>query len=119
MKKRLREIAIVSLLLGMAAGGLAGWMYYRARTQADMGMNLLKKSLGLYDQSDTVKGTPDENRLIEEGQLLDKSGDETLASAQASRLWALISGILSIVLILGSIAAMMLHLKRKEADSTF
>ena len=109
-------MAIAALLGGLAAGGFGGWMYQRARTQADTGMSLKRRALQLYDQSDTVKGTPDENRLIEEGQLLDKSGDETLASAQASRLWALISGILSIILILASVVTMMLHLKRKEAD---
>jgi len=118
MKKRLREIAIVSLLLGLAAGGLAGWMYYRARTQADTGMNLLKKSLGLYDQSDTVKGTPEENRLIEEGQRYEQTGNETLAEARSNRQWALVSGIGSIVLFLISIATIITHLKRKETDAT-
>ena len=117
MRKRLREIAIVSLLCGLVAGGLAGWMYYRARAQADVGMNLLKKSLGLYDESDTVKGTPEENRLIEEGQAYEQTGNETLHSARSYRRWALLAGIASITLFLISIATIIAHLKRKEADS--
>jgi|ERR1044071_110535 hypothetical protein len=118
MKKRLREIAIVSLLCGLAAGACAGWLYSRARTQADAGMSLLKKSLGLYDQSDTVKGTPEENRLIEEGQKFEQEGNETLISARSRRQWALVSGIGSLVLFLISIAAIILHLKRKEINSS-
>ena len=117
MKKRLREIAIVSLLFGLAAGGFAVWMYYRARTQADAGMNLLRESLALYDQSDTVGGTPEENRLIVEGQKYEQAGNETLRSARSSRLWALVSGIGSIALFLISIATIITHLKRKELDS--
>lgn len=118
MKKRLRELAIVTLLCGLAAGACAGWLYYRARTQADAGMNLLKKSLALYDQSDTVKGTPEENRLIEEGQKFEQAGNETLAVARSRRQWALVSGIGSLVFFLISIAMIILHLKRKEADSS-
>jgi hypothetical protein len=117
MKKRLREIAIASLLCGLAAGVCAGWMYYRARTQADEGMNLLKKSLGLYDKSDTVKDTPEENRLIEEGQKFEQAGNETLSAARSSRQWALVSGIGSLVFFLISIATIILHLKRREIDS--
>jgi hypothetical protein len=114
MKKRLREIAILSLLCGLAAGGLGGWMYTRARAQADAGMNLLKKSLALYDQSDTVKDTPEENRLIEEGQKYEQAGNETLLSARNRRLWAMISGIASIVLCLVSIATIIAHLKQQR-----
>jgi hypothetical protein len=117
MRKRLRELAIVTLLGGLAAGGVAGWMYYRARAQADVGMNLLKRSLALYDQSDEVKGAPEENSLIEEGQRLEQSGNETLASARSLRRWALFSGIASLFLFLASIAAIILHLKRREIDS--
>ncbi len=117
MKKRLRELAIVSLLVGLAAGCCAGWLYYRARARADEGMNLLKKSLELYDQSDTVKGTPEENRLIEEGQIYEQSGNEALSVARSRRQWALVSGIGSLVLFLISIATIILHLKRKEIDS--
>jgi hypothetical protein len=115
MKRRLRALAIVSLLGGLAAGGVGGWMYYRALRQAEAGMNLQKKSLELYDQSDTFKGTPEEDRLTEEGRKYEQAGDATLASARSSRIWAMVSGIVSIALILASIAAIMAHLKRKEA----
>ena len=118
MKKRLREIAIASLLGGLAAGGCAGWMYYRARAQADTGMNLLRQSLRIYDQSDAVKGTPEENRLIEEGRQLEQSGNETLSHAKSNRLWAMISSIGGMVLILASIAMMIAHVKTKAADSS-
>lgn len=117
MKNRWKALAIISLLGGLLLGGLGAWLYYRALGQAESGMTLQKKSLELYDRSDTFKGTPEENRLIEEGQRYEQSGNETLASARNSRLWALFSGIMSIVLILTSIAMMMLHLKRKEANS--
>ncbi|MBA2734081.1 MAG: hypothetical protein H0U54_14535 [Acidobacteria bacterium] len=117
MKKRLREIAILSLLCGLAAGGVAVWMYYHARTQADLGMSILKKSLGLYDQSDAVKGAPEENRLIEEGQRHEQTGNEMLLSARSSQRWAMISGIGSIVLFIISIATIIAHLKRKEIAS--
>ena len=118
MRKRLKALAIISLLCGLALGGAGAWKYYRALGQAENGMRLQKKSLELYDQSDAFKGTPEENRLIEEGQRFEQSGNETLASARSSRLWGLLSGIASIIFILASVTAMMLHLKRKEADSS-
>lgn len=117
MKKRFKALAIISLLCGLSLGGFGAWMYTRALKQADEGMSLQKKALELYDQSDAFKGTPEENRLIEEGQRVEQTGNATLGSARASRLWALSSGIASILFILASIATMMLHLKRKEADS--
>lgn len=117
MKKRLREIAIVSLLCGLAAGSLAGWLYTRARAQADAGMNLLRQSLRIYDQSDAVKGTPEENKLIEEGQRYEQAGNETLRSARSRRQWALALGVTSLLFFLTSVAAIITHLKRKEIDS--
>jgi hypothetical protein len=116
MKKRLKALAIISLLCGLALGGFGAWMYTRALGQAESGMSLQKRSLELYDQSDAFKGTPEENRLIEEGQRFEQSGNETLRSARSSRLWALSSGISSIIFILASVATMMLHLRRKETD---
>jgi flavin-dependent dehydrogenase len=118
MKRGLKVLAVVSLLCGLIVGGCGWWLYTRARSQADVGMGLQRRSLELYDRSDAFKGTPEEDRLIEEGQRLGAAGDETLASARSSRTWALVSGIASIVLVLASIAAMMLHLKRKEAASS-
>jgi hypothetical protein len=117
MKRNLRALAIAALLGGLAASGLGVWMYYRARAQADSGMKLHQQALSLYDRSDTVKGTPEENRLIEQGQQLEQSGNETLAAARSSRLWAMISSIGGIALILASIAMMVTLLKKKEADS--
>jgi flagellar basal body-associated protein FliL len=117
MKSRLKALAIIFLLCGLATGGLGVWMYYSALRQAESGMSQQKRSLELYDQSDAVKDTPEENRLIEEGQRYEQSGNATLASARSSRLWALTSGIASIIFILASIATMMLHVKKKEADS--
>ena len=118
MKNKLKALAIIALLAGLSLGGLGAWLYYRALGQAESGMSLQKRSLELYDQSDAFKGLPEENRLIEEGQKLEQSGNETLALARSSRLWALLSGIMSILLILASVTMMMLHLKRKEADSS-
>lgn len=118
MKKRLSVLAIVSFLCGLVAGGCGVWLYYRARAQADEGMSLQKKALALYDQSDAFKGTPEENRLVEAGQRYEQVGDATLVSARGSRLWAMVLGIGSIALLILSIAMMIAHLKRKEADST-
>lgn len=117
MKTRLKALAIISLLCGLSLGGFGAWMYTRALAQAESGMSQQKRSLELYDQSDAFKGTPEENRLIEEGQRFEQAGNATLGSARASRLWALSAGIGSIIFILASIVTMMLHLKRKEADS--
>lgn len=117
MKNRLRVLAIICFLCGLVAGGLALWLYTRARTRADEGMSLQRKALQLYDQSDDFKGTPEEDKLIQEGQRIEQSGNATLAAARSNRLWAMTSGIASIVLILASIAAIMTHLKRKEADT--
>lgn len=116
MKRKLRALAIVSLLGGLVAGGVGGWLYYRALAQAEAGMSLQKKALESYDQSDTFKGTPEEDKLTEQGQRYEQAGDATLATARSSRLWAMVSGIVSITLILISITAMMAHLKRKETD---
>jgi hypothetical protein len=118
MKRRFKALAIISLLCGLSLGGLGVWMYYRALAQAESGMSQQKKSLELYDQSDTVKGTPEENRLIEEGQRYEQAGDETLRSARSSRFWAMTAVVASIIFCLASVAAMMLHVKRKEANSS-
>ncbi|HJU55373.1 MAG TPA: hypothetical protein VJ715_12405 [Pyrinomonadaceae bacterium] len=117
MKDRLRVLAVSCFLCGLVAGGLALWLYTQARARADEGMGLRRQALQLYDQSDAFKGTPEEDKLIREGQRVEQAGDATLASARTSRLWAMISGISSIVLVVTAIAAIMAHLKRKEADS--
>jgi hypothetical protein len=116
MRNRLRLLAVILFLCGLAAGGLAVWMYTRARAQADEGMGLHKKALQIYDQSEDFKGTPAEDKLIVEAQRNEQAGDRILASARDSRLWAMTGGVSSIVLVLASIVAMLAHLKRKDGD---
>ena len=116
MKKRLRVIAILSLLCGFAAAGFGAWSYFHARTQAELSKSLQEKSVELDNQSDFVKGTPEENRVVTEAQQYGRSASETLASAKSNSQRAVIFGIGSIVLILASIAAMMAHLKHKESE---
>ncbi|HKQ53340.1 MAG TPA: hypothetical protein VJT74_13280 [Pyrinomonadaceae bacterium] len=116
MKNRLRVPAIVLFLCGLVAGGLAVWLYTRARAQADEGMALQKKALQLYDQSDAYKGTPEEDRLVAEAQRNEQDGDTVLASARATRFWAMTSGIATIVLVLAFIITILTHLRRKETD---
>lgn len=118
MKRNLRVLAIAALLCGLASTGFGLWTYYRARAQADAGMTLHQESLRLYDQSDTVKGTPEENKLIEEGRQLENSGNETLSYAKSNRLWAMTLSIGGMVLILASIAMMVAHVRAKAADSS-
>ncbi|HYG80068.1 MAG TPA: hypothetical protein VD861_06755 [Pyrinomonadaceae bacterium] len=114
MKNGLRVLAIICSLCGLAAGGAALWLYTRARTRADEGMNLKREALRIYDQSDAYKGTPEEDRLVAQGQRVEQAGDATLAGAWSDRRWAMISGIASILLILAAIAAILTYLKRKE-----
>jgi hypothetical protein len=116
MKRRLKVIAIISLFCGLAAAGFGAWSYYHARTQAELSRSLEQKSFEFEDQSDTVKGTPEEDRLVKESQKYEQAAGEALDSAKGSRQRAIISGIGSIVLILASIAAMMSHLRSREVD---
>lgn len=115
MKNGLRVLAIILFLCGLVAGGLALWLYTRARERGDEGMSLKRQALRLYDQSDAYKGTPEEDRLVGEAQRVEQAGDAIIASAQSNRLWAMTSGIASIPLVLAAIAALITHLKRKEA----
>jgi hypothetical protein len=117
MKNWLGILAIILFLCGLAAGGLALWLYTRARARGDEGMGLKRQALRLYDQSDAYKGTPEEDRLVAEAQRVDQTGDAIIASARSNRLWAMTSGIASILLVLASIAAILMHLKRREAAS--
>ena len=117
MKNRLRLLAVILFLCGLAAGGLAVWMYTRALAQADEGMGLQKKALQLYDRSDAFKGTPEEDKLITEAQRHEQAGDAVLASARNNRFWAMTSGISSIVLILASIIIILARLRRNDTDS--
>jgi hypothetical protein len=117
MKNGLRVLAVVLFLGGLAAGGAAIRLYTRSLTRADEGMSLKREALRLYDQSDAYKGTPEEDRLVEQAQRTDQSGDATLAEARTSRRWAMTYGVSSILLVLAAIAAILIHLKRKEAAS--
>jgi hypothetical protein len=118
MKKSLRIIAVILLLAGIASAGLAVWSYYRAREQYVTFRELQRKAVELEDRSDAVKGTPEEERLLNESQKYNQPAVEALASVESSRLWARIFVGGSIVLILASIAAMVLHLTKKEARSS-
>lgn len=116
MKKRLKLIAIACLLCGLAAACFGAWSYYHSRTEAELSRSLEQKSFELEDQSDAVKGTPEEERLDKEDQKYRREAGEALASAKNSSRWALICGIGSIVLILTAVGAMMAHLRNKEID---
>jgi hypothetical protein len=115
MKKRLRAIAIVSLLCGLAAAGLGAWSYFHSRTQDESWRKLQEKYIELDDQSDIVKGTPEEERLVEESQKYKRDAADALASAKSSSQRAIVYGIGSMVLILISVAMMIAH-QKKEMD---
>ena len=117
MKNGLRVLALALFLGGLAAGGAALWLYTRSLTRDDEGMSLKREALRLHDRSDAFKGTPEEDRLVAEGQRLYQAGDATLGEARSDRRWAMTSGIGSILLVLAAIAAILIHLKRKEAAS--
>src|SRR5947207_1953025 len=116
MKKRLRLIAIVSLLCGLAVAGFAAWSYFHAHTLEKDWPDLQKKSFELERQSDSVKGTPEERRLVSEARDANRAASETLASAKSNSQRAVIFGIGGIVLILISIASMIAHIKSTETD---
>jgi hypothetical protein len=116
MKQRLKVIAIATLLCGLAAAGFAAWSYFHARTQDELWPDSQKKSFELERQSDKVKGTPEENRLMNEAHASERAASETLASAKSNSQRAVIFGIGSILLILISIASMIAHIKSTEAD---
>ncbi|HEX8707239.1 MAG TPA: hypothetical protein VF723_03170 [Pyrinomonadaceae bacterium] len=118
MKNRLMVIAILLLLCGLAAGGLAGWFYYRASAEAEAGRNIQQKSFALYDQSDDVKGTPEEARLIDEGQRYERTAEATLAQARGHSRSGMLSGVGGIALIIGSIVALALYLRGREVGAT-
>jgi hypothetical protein len=116
MKKRLRVIAIITLLCGLASAGFAAWSYFHARAQAELWPSLQEKSVELEQQADAVKGTPEENRLMNEARESERTASETLASAKSNSQRAVIFGIGAIVLILISIACMIAHVKSAETD---
>jgi hypothetical protein len=117
MKKRLGLLAILCLLLGFAGSGFAVWLYYHAQTQSDLSRQLDRKSFELAEQSDTVKGTPEESRLMNESQKYYQDAAQLLAAANRSRKLAVISGIGSLLLIILSVVLIFLNVKRKEAEA--
>lgn len=117
MKKRLGLIAILCLLCGFAAGGLGVWLYFHAQTALDLSRNLQRQSVELEDQSDAVKGTPEESRLMAESQKYDAGARDALDSAKRERKLAVASGIGSLALILLSVVMIILNVKSKEVDS--
>ena len=116
MKKRLKVIAIATLLCGLAAAGFAAWSYFHAHTQDELWPSLQEKSVKLERQADMVKGTPEENRLVNEAREAERAASQILASAKSNSQRAVIFGIGSIVLILISIASMIAHVKNAETN---
>ena len=117
MKKRLGLIAILCLLCGFAAGGLGVWLYFHAQTALDLSRSLQRQAVELEDQSDAVKGTPEEARLINEKEKYDAQARDALDAAKRERKFAVASGIASLALILLSVVMIILNIKSKESDS--
>ena len=117
MKKRLGLIAILCMLCGFAAGGLGVWLYFHAETQLDLSRSLQRQAVELEDQSDAVKGTPEEGRLMAESQRYDAQARDALDAAKRERRFAVASGIGSLILILLSVVLIILNIKSKEVDS--
>ena len=116
MKNRLRAIAILTLLCGLAAAGFGAWSYFHSRAQDESWRKLQERYIELDDQADTVKGTPEEDRLLAESQKYEREAADALASAKSSSRRAIILGIASMVLILISVALMVVQ-QKKEMDS--
>ncbi|HKC65429.1 MAG TPA: hypothetical protein VKB86_17440 [Pyrinomonadaceae bacterium] len=117
MKKRLGLIAILCLLCGFAVGGLGVWLYFHAQTDLDLSRSLQRQSVELEDQSDSVKGTPEESRLMGESQKYNAEARDALDTAKRERKFAVASGIGSLVLILLSVVIIVLNIKSKESES--
>lgn len=116
MKKRFKLIAVLALLCGLASAGFAAWSYFHARTLEELWPGLQEKSVELEQQSDRVKGTPEESRLMSEAKNANRAASSTLASAKSNGQRAVIFGIGSMVLILVSIASMFAHVKSAQVD---
>lgn len=117
MKKRLGVLAILCLLLGLAGGGLAVWLYFHAQTQFELSHTFDQKSFKLSEESDTVKGTPEETRLMNESQENYQEAARLLDSAKRSRNFSIISGLGGLALILLSVVLIFLNVRRKDAES--
>ena len=117
MNKRLGLLAILCLLLGFAGGASAVWLYTRSQTQADQSRNLDRQSFELSEQSDAVKGTPEESRLMNESQKYYEEAARLLDAAKTNRRLSIFSGIGSLVLIILSVVLIFLNVKKKETDA--
>lgn len=117
MNKRLGLLAVLCLLLGFAAGGFTVWLYIHAQTQLDQSRSLDRQSFELSEQSDTVKGTPEESRLMNESQKYYQEAARLLDGAKTNRRLSIFSGIGSLVLIILSVVLIFLNVKRREADA--
>ena len=117
MKKRLGLLAILCLLVGFAAGGFAVSFYQNSQRLFGVIHDLQQKSVELEEQSDRVKGTPEEGRLMAESRDYDMQAGSALSTAQLNRKLALISGSGSLILILLSVVLILLNLRKKETDS--
>ncbi|PYS45748.1 MAG: hypothetical protein DMF68_21300 [Acidobacteria bacterium] len=117
MKKRLGLIAILCLFCGFAAGGFGVWLYFHAQEELDSSRSLQRQAVELEDQSDAVKGTPEESRLMNESQKYDAQARDALDAAKRERKFAVASGIGSLALILLSVVMIILNVKSKEVDS--
>jgi hypothetical protein len=116
MKNRLRAIAILTLLCGLAAAGFGAWSYFHSRAQDESWRKLEARYIELDDQADAVKGTPEEDRLLTESQKYKREAADALASAKSSSRRAMMLGIGSMVLILISVALIIAR-QKKEMDS--
>src|SRR5205085_9451712 len=116
MKKRLGLLAILCLLLGFAAGGFALWSYQNSQRMFGEIHDLQQKSVELEDQSDRVKGTPEESRLMAESRDYDMQAGTALSTAQLNRKLAIISGGGGLLLIIFSVVLIFLNIRSKEAD---
>src|SRR5205085_7697723 len=116
MKKRLGLIAILCLLCGFAVGGLGVWLYFHAQTDLDLSRSLQREAFELEDQSEAVKRTPEESRLLDEKEKYDASARDALDAAKRERKFAVASGIGSLVLILLSVVMIVLNIKGKASN---
>ena len=117
MNKRLGLLAILCLLLGFAAGGFAVSLYQNSQRMFGEIHDLQQKSVELEDQSDRVKGTPEESRLMAESRDYDMQAGTALSTAQLNRKLAIISGGGGLLLIILSVVLIFLNIRSKEADS--
>jgi len=117
MNKRLGLLAILCLLLGFAAGGVGVYLYYNSQSLFGTIHDLQQKSVELEDQSDRVKGTPEESRLMDESREYEMNANIVLSAARLRRKLAIASGIGSLLLIILSVVLIFLNVRKRETDA--